>query len=145
MADDPQTPQPGLDAGADDFLTKPVNDLALITGVRSLSRLKMVIDELRMRAIAPAGAPPEPVVSATPGALTVDYGVAREFGGMVLHWADGLHAARYDVAFSDDGSNWRTVRKVRDSSGSMASQMRCATMLEKVAHDSSRMERPTTS
>ena len=40
----------GLDAGADDFLTKPVNDIALLTRVRSLVRLKMVTDELRMRA-----------------------------------------------------------------------------------------------
>lgn len=40
----------GLDCGADDFLTKPVNDLALITRVRSLVRLKMVTDELRLRA-----------------------------------------------------------------------------------------------
>ena len=40
----------GLNAGADDFLTKPVNDLALITRVKSLVRLKMLTDELRLRA-----------------------------------------------------------------------------------------------
>ena len=40
----------GLEAGADDFLTKPVNDLQLITRVKSLVRLKMLTDELRLRA-----------------------------------------------------------------------------------------------
>lgn len=39
----------GLDAGADDFLTKPVNDIALFARVKSLVRLKMMTDEIRMR------------------------------------------------------------------------------------------------
>ncbi|TPI61582.1 MULTISPECIES: PleD family two-component system response regulator [unclassified Mesorhizobium] len=40
----------GLEAGADDFLTKPVNDLQLMTRVKSLVRLKSLTDELRLRA-----------------------------------------------------------------------------------------------
>src|SRR5579863_8289441 len=47
--DQPSDKVRGLDAGADDFLTKPIAELALIARVRSLARLKMVTDELRMR------------------------------------------------------------------------------------------------
>ncbi|MDP9196268.1 MAG: PleD family two-component system response regulator [Pseudomonadota bacterium] len=39
----------GLEAGADDFLTKPVRDSALFARIRSLVRLKMMMDEWRMR------------------------------------------------------------------------------------------------
>jgi two-component system cell cycle response regulator len=40
----------GLQAGADDFLTKPVDNLQLMTRVKSLVRLKSLTDELRLRA-----------------------------------------------------------------------------------------------
>ena len=49
--DQPSDRVMGLEAGADDFLTKPVSDIALIARVRSLARLKMMTDELRMRAL----------------------------------------------------------------------------------------------
>ncbi len=39
----------GLEAGADDFLSKPINDIALMARVRSLARLKMAMDEWKLR------------------------------------------------------------------------------------------------
>ena len=48
--DQPSDRVRGLKAGADDFLTKPVNDLQLVSRVKSLVRLKTLSDELRIRA-----------------------------------------------------------------------------------------------
>ncbi len=48
--DQPSDKLQGLDAGADDFLTKPVDDIALITRVKNLARLKVLADELMSRA-----------------------------------------------------------------------------------------------
>ena len=39
----------GLESGADDFITKPINDLALFARVKSLVRIKMLLDEVRLR------------------------------------------------------------------------------------------------
>ncbi len=47
--DHPKDRVSGLEAGADDFLTKPVHDTALFARVRSLVRLKVLTDELVMR------------------------------------------------------------------------------------------------
>ncbi len=47
--DQPKDRLTGLEAGADDFLTKPIQDLPLFARVRSLVRLKVLMDELRVR------------------------------------------------------------------------------------------------
>lgn len=47
--DSPKDRVVGLEAGADDFLTKPVSDLPLFARVKSLARMKILIDELKMR------------------------------------------------------------------------------------------------
>lgn len=49
--DQPSDRVKGLEAGADDFLTKPVDDVQLLARVKSLVRLKSLTDELRARAM----------------------------------------------------------------------------------------------
>ena len=47
--DQPSDRVAGLQAGAEDFLTKPVQDIALFARVKSLVRMKVMMDELRNR------------------------------------------------------------------------------------------------
>ena len=101
------------------------------------------LDELTFRALPPGDLPPpKPTASATsslPGtsasaavdgnvatawrvasgaqALTVDLGRVREFGGLRLRWRDGEAASAYAIALSDDGRQWREVRKVTAGNG----------------------------
>jgi two-component system cell cycle response regulator len=49
--DQPSHRVKGLEVGADDFLTKPVDDVQLMARVKSLVRLKALTDELRARAM----------------------------------------------------------------------------------------------
>lgn len=67
--DQPSDRVRGLKAGADDFLTKPVNDLQLISRVKSLVRLKTLSDELRIRHDGTRQAGIEDVLRLTDGRL----------------------------------------------------------------------------
>ena len=73
--DQPEDRVRGLAAGADDFLTKPVNDVALFCRVKSLVRLKMLTDELRNRLLDGGTAKfvgPSPAdIDAQPGKILV--------------------------------------------------------------------------
>ncbi len=88
--DQPSDKVEGLEAGADDFLTKPVDDIALVTRVRSLARLKLLADELMMRA-----------------STSEDLG----FGpGGIAKWADAL--AHGNILLVEDHA--RSARRIAD-------------------------------
>ena len=95
----------GLEAGADDFLTKPVDYETLLARTRSLVRLKRMLDELRARgetarALGVAGE--SPIVNSIGGAralvgdamLEADEG-EEEDGEEARHGAGGLVLRRY--------------------------------------------------
>ena len=49
--------------------------------------------------------------------LKLDLGEAREFGGVVLNWAPGRHAADYALESSADGTQWTALRTVHGGNG----------------------------
>jgi F5/8 type C domain/Carbohydrate binding domain (family 11) len=53
----------------------------------------------------------------------IDFGEPREFGGLVVHWAEHEAAVDYDVQFSDDANQWRTVRTVANGNGGIDALM----------------------
>lgn len=73
----------GLECGADDFLTKPVEDLQLMARVRSLSRHKMLLDELRRREAS----------GRRLGVIEQTAAVEKGLGGQVLIFDDNPRAA----------------------------------------------------
>jgi two-component system cell cycle response regulator len=84
----------GLDAGADDFLSKPYQDMALFTRVSSLIRMKQMIDELRLRHETSRELGLEGMTSADSGLNFADSSVLLVSGspGLANAAADGIRS-----------------------------------------------------
>ena len=93
----------GLEAGADDFLTKPVNDIALFARVRSLVRLRRMMEELRVRE-----------------------SICGQFGGSDGPAPDDSGPARLLIIESDQFAAARMVETLRPIAGSISSASSCA-------------------
>lgn len=50
-------------------------------------------------------------------ALTLDLGVRRQIGGLIVRWRESQYASRYDFLWSDDGERWNTARSVTNGRG----------------------------
>lgn len=81
----------GLEAGADDFLSKPVSDLQLMSRVKSLARLKLVSDELFQRTGTVADAEVETLLASKMGG---NYADKDEVARILIVDEDELAAAR---------------------------------------------------
>lgn len=94
----------GLDAGADDFLTKPVDDMALFARIRSLVRLKRASDEWRTReetssqfGVTPGTGIPDAIDVGTSRVLVV-----RDASGVPDTVIGRMQDIGYDVASAED-------------------------------------------
>lgn len=99
----------GLDAGADEFLSKPVNQAELLTRVRSLAKLKRLQDELRSRSEAAGTEGIGPEEAARPDKETVlivedDLRAARMYSTVIS-------AAGYDTMVAMDAEGAMGILK----------------------------------
>jgi two-component system cell cycle response regulator len=109
---DPAERVRGLEAGADDFLSKPVDDATLFARLRALLRMKQVLDAWRLRAETardlgfepPPG--PSPSVAGARALIVNEDASEAEALGLVLG-ADGIEVAHC----ADPAESWDILQE----------------------------------
>lgn len=98
----------GFEAGADDFLTKPINKLALIMRVKNLTRVKALVDEYRQRATTVemlSEAQSEDIKVSSEGAQLLFIGQNQN---LLNTLSSKLHEAGHDIVIESDASECLT-------------------------------------
>ena len=112
-----------------EFAWGPASDRALrqtqfvefvIAAGRDRGKQTLCVARLTLAERAPDPQPwPEPKAKTGPQRLDIDYGVAREFNGVALHWPATAQGLDYELLGSEDGRRWRMLRRVRGSDGGL--------------------------
>jgi hypothetical protein len=117
----------------------------VVAAGREGGRGSIAIDGLRLRELPPPVVAPKPIANAStslpsgdPGlaldgkretawrsapesgakqVFTLDLGMQREFGGLMVRWQPDAGATHYDVELSRDGKSWQTARQIRNGNG----------------------------
>jgi len=105
----------GLEAGADDFLTKPLNDVSLFARVRSFIRLKMMMDEWRLREQTSDnfGMPNEPEKLLEVETSGAEILVIEDNRIDSVNIGDVLASDRHQVDFADSGETGQKMALAR--------------------------------
>jgi len=95
----------GLEAGADDFLSKPVDDATLFARLRALLRMKQVLDAWRLRAETARDLGFEPPPSPSPSVAGARALVINENASEATELAAVLAVDGIDVSLSDSSAD----------------------------------------
>jgi two-component system cell cycle response regulator len=103
----------GLEAGADDFLTKPVNDVTLFARIGSLARIKRAIDEWRMQEET------YDQLGVEEGGQGLNVG-AHPSGTVLIVEPDDFVGERMTAVLEEDGQIARCVTGIEDAMATLA-------------------------
>lgn len=106
--------------GADRTLRQTQFVEFVVAAGREGGKSSLCVASLKLSERAPEPQPwPEPQLKVGARTLSIDYGHAREFNGVVLRWPVAARGLDYELLASADARRWFVLRRVRGSDGGL--------------------------